>query len=206
MRQFHRELYWHRQLEKTQHLLYKDDLTGLFNYRYLHVALQNESVRYQRFAQGFSLLFLDLDNFKIINDQFGHGQGSSVLKDVALLLKDSVREVDIVVRYGGDEFVIILIGTNSLHASFAAERLREIIAQTPFYITKHSHPVYLTASIGIASCPEHTTDKNELLRLADERMYHGKRQGKNRVVHAAHEGLSEIVFGGTPREATQMLP
>lgn len=172
---------WFARLDKTQALLYRDDLTGLFNVRYLEVALENEVRRAQRFAANFSLLFIDLDNFKMINDKFGHLVGSSILKQVARTLQDSSREVDSVIRYGGDEFVILLLGANPSMALLAAERIRQKIEDERFMLDDESH-ISLTVSIGVASFPDHAKSKKALLKIADETMYAGKRGGKNKVV------------------------
>jgi diguanylate cyclase (GGDEF)-like protein len=182
---------WFARLDKTQALLYRDDLTGLFNIRYLEVALESEIRRAQRFASNFSLLFIDLDNFKMINDKFGHLAGSSILRQVARSLQDASREVDSVIRYGGDEFVILLLGANPSMALLAAERIRQTIEDERFMLEGGSH-VSLTVSIGVASFPDHAKDKTGLLKIADETMYAGKRGGKNRVVLFAREGSTNL--------------
>lgn len=167
--------------QKAQALLLRDDLTGLYNYRYLETSLENEIRRVHRFKTTFSVLFIDLDHFKPINDTHGHLAGSQVIKQVAEVLKDGLREVDSVFRYGGDEYVVMLLGANSETALRAAERIRQKIAETSF-IVNDSTTVRLTASIGVASCPEHGQSKEELLRMADESMYRSKKSGKNRVL------------------------
>lgn len=178
---YQRELYWHRQLAKTEQWIYKDDLTGLYNYRYLQIALKNEISRHLRFGQEFSVLFIDLDNFKSVNDRFGHYEGSSILEDLATVLASSVREIDIVVRYGGDEFVVLLIGTDSIQALEIADRIRRKIASTPFSLQQTAKKISLTVSIGIANYPHQSHSSEELLRLADKMMYQSKHQGKNKV-------------------------
>ncbi|MFW7381071.1 MAG: GGDEF domain-containing protein [Oligoflexus sp.] len=168
-------------LQKAQSLLVRDDLTGLYNYRHLEASLENEIRRVQRFKSKFSVLFIDLDHFKPINDQYGHQAGSFVIKQVAEVLQEGLREVDSVFRYGGDEYVVLLLEANSETALRAAERIRQKIAETEFPIDDY-HKVKLTASIGVASCPEHGSSKEELLRMADESMYRSKKSGKNRVL------------------------
>jgi len=170
----------HAKYQKAQSLLQRDDLTGLYNFRYLEASLDNEIKRVQRFRTKFSVLFIDLDHFKLINDNFGHLAGSRVIKHVADVLKDCLREVDSVFRYGGDEYVVLLIEANSDTALRAAERIRKKIAATEFPVDEQNK-VHLTASIGVASCPEHARTKEELLRMADESMYQSKKSGKNRV-------------------------
>lgn len=172
---------WLKRLDSTQAMLYQDEVTGLYNYRYLDVALNSELRRLQRFHSPFSLLFIDLDNFKGVNDSHGHITGSSVLRQVGDVIKLAVRDVDNVIRYGGDEFVVVLIGANSRQALQAAERVRSRVQGTVFR-SEEREPLHLTVSIGIASCPEHGLDKASILKMADETMYASKRGGKNRVM------------------------
>lgn len=171
---------WFQRLDRTQALLYKDDLTGVYNSRYLELAIETEIRRSQRFQTSFCLLFVDLDGFKTVNDQFGHMNGSMVLKQVSDVLRETSREVDSVIRYGGDEFVIILLGANPNTGMLAGERMRRKIEDARFYLDNGSY-ISLTASIGVASFPEHAKDRETLLRIADEMMYQSKKSGKNRV-------------------------
>lgn len=180
VRHLQNEACWYRKLDKTQAQLYRDDLTGLYNSRYLEIALDAELRRAQRFGSQFSLLFIDLDGFKPINDVHGHLSGSSVLKQVADVIRDAVREVDVALRYGGDEFVVVLLGATSAKGLLAAERVRRHIEAKDFEL-EDGTIVHLTASIGVASYPEHGTERETLLRRADETMYNSKRAGKNRV-------------------------
>ncbi|MCX6108235.1 MAG: GGDEF domain-containing protein [Proteobacteria bacterium] len=173
------EARWLRKLDRTQARLYRDDLTGLYNYRYLEIALEHELRRAERFQNNFCLLFLDLDGFKPINDQHGHLSGSGVLKQVAEVLREVLREVDIPIRYGGDEFVVLLLGASCAKGVLAAERVRRRIEETAFVVD--GGRTHLTASIGVAAYPEHARDMGSLLKLADETMYSSKRNGKNRV-------------------------
>jgi diguanylate cyclase (GGDEF)-like protein len=171
---------WLRKLDRTQAELYRDELTGLYNYRYLEIAIDHELRRADRFQTNFCLLFLDLDSFKPINDRHGHCSGSSVLKQVAEVLRDAVREIDIPIRYGGDEFVVLLLGATCSKGVLAAERVRRHIEAKEFRL-EDGATARLTASIGVAAYPEHARDRASLLRLADETMYSSKRSGKNRV-------------------------
>lgn len=171
---------WFNRLEKTQALLHTDDLTGLYNYRYLDLCLETEIRRAQRFQTSFCLLFIDLDNFKPVNDVHGHLAGSQVLKQMADVLRECLREVDTIFRYGGDEFVVLLLETNRDTGTMAAERVRGLIAKHRFTVNK-DECVQLTASIGVSICPEHSVEKEKLLNLADFCMYKSKRSGKNRV-------------------------
>ena len=180
------EAAWYRKLDQTQALLYLDELTGLFNYRYLDVALDSELRRASRYQNSFSLLFIDLDDFKKVNDRFGHLVGSGVLKQFAKILKEELREVDTIIRYGGDEYVILLLGTNTRVGVAVAERIRNRIAASVFEVDGHS--IKLTCSLGVACYPEHGRTKEKLLRLADETMYQSKRRGKNLVMVVSDKG------------------
>jgi len=181
---------WFSRLDKTQALLYKDDLTSLFNFRYLELALESEIRRAQRFMTSFTLLFIDLDNFKSINDKFGHLTGSSVLRQTADVLRDTAREIDSVIRYGGDEFIILLLGATPTTGYLAGERIRRKIEDTRFMLDDGNH-VSLTASIGVASFPNHAQDKDTLLKMADQMMYEGKKIGKNKVTLYSHSKEEE---------------
>lgn len=185
VRQLQIEARWYRKLDKAQAMIYRDDLTHLYNTRYLDVAIESELRRADRFSTQFCLLFIDLDSFKPINDQHGHLSGSSVLKQVADIIRDAVREVDIPIRYGGDEFVILLLGATTAKGLLVAERIRRLIEQREFYLEDGSGTARLTASIGVASFPEHGRDRATLLRIADETMYSSKRNGKNQVTTVA---------------------
>ncbi len=160
-----------------------DDLTNLYNIHYLNHAIDVEIERARRYRSMFSLVFMDLDNFKKVNDKYGHLIGSRVLVEIARLLQDSLRKIDIITRYGGDEFVIILPQT-SLDASFlVAERLRKAIEKNIF-LRDEGYPIRLTASFGVASYPDNADNKEDLLKIADDAMYHGKFLTKN-IVYAA---------------------
>lgn len=163
-------------------LLNIDELTGLYNYRYLEIALERELKRAERYGLSMAVIFLDVDMLKVVNDTYGHLIGSQVLKEVGAVLKKSVREVDIVIRYGGDEYTIILIETGRQGASIVAERIRKTIEHHPFILSENLN-VKLTACLGFACYPEDTKSKVELLEMADRAMYYGKASGKNIVAH-----------------------
>ncbi len=170
-----------------------DDLTNVFNYRYLNNILDRELVRAQRLNSSMSVLFLDLDSFKEVNDKHGHLLGSKILVELAGLLKGAVRKVDAVARYGGDEYIVVLTDTNSKGAVIVAERIRQMVEDYTF-TESEGYPIKLTVSIGVASYPEHGVSKVELLHLADEAMYKGKFGRKN------------IVYVATPGEQTLTGP
>ncbi|KAF0216844.1 MAG: diguanylate [Geobacteraceae bacterium] len=170
----------------ARNLLNIDELTGLFNYRYLEVAMDREIKRAERYGSTLSVIFLDLDQFKNVNDTHGHLIGSKVLKEVGMLLKKSVREVDTVIRYGGDEYTVILIETGMPGAASVAERIRRSVEAHTF-LSGEGFNIKLTASIGYACYPDDAKSKAELLELADQAMYRGKYSGKNVVFHAAQK-------------------
>lgn len=163
-------------------LLNIDELTGLYNYRFLEIALKREITRAERYGLSMAVIFLDVDMLKVVNDTYGHLVGSRVLKEVAEVIKTSVREVDIVIRYGGDEYTIILIETGRQGAAIVAERIRKTIANHSFFLGEDLD-VKLTACLGFACYPEDTKSKLELLEMADRAMYHGKESGRNIASH-----------------------
>lgn len=174
-----------------------DHLTGLFNSRYFHVRLQDEIARCDRDGSNLSVLFIDLDNFKTINDRFGHLAGSWSLREVARVLSEKVPSASILARYGGDEFAVLLPSCDLPHAARAAEELRKGICELALFdaeteldgASTRLPPVH--CSIGVASYREHLGPggskrrrENILLRLADAAMYRAKATGRNRVVVA----------------------
>jgi diguanylate cyclase (GGDEF)-like protein len=165
---------------QAKDMLFIDDLSGLFNQRYLEVALDRELKRAERYASHLSIIFLDIDSFKQINDTYGHLVGSSVLKEMGALLKKSVREVDVVIRYGGDEYTIILVETGCDIAGTVAERIRTLV-ESHVFLASDGYNIRITCSIGYSCCPDDTMSKQELLEMADQAMYAGKTRGKNCV-------------------------
>jgi diguanylate cyclase (GGDEF)-like protein len=173
-------------LRQVESLAYLDDLTRLYNTRFLDMALDREL----RSGRPFTVLFLDLDHFKGINDQHGHLVGSKLLVEVGRVLKSCVRDDDVVVRYGGDEYVAVLVGIDSGGALKVAERIRRSIEDHTF-LAEENQRVHITCSIGLASVPEHSSEKGELLDLADRAMYRGKRSNRN-VVYIASRDLPPV--------------
>jgi len=165
----------------TKRLSITDELTDLYNYRFLQQRLDDEIHRAERYDKRLSFLMLDIDDFKRVNDVYGHRVGDQVLAEVAAVLKSAVREVDVVARYGGEEFSVVLPETDAPGAFIAAEKLREAIALHRFKDADGEAVVRVTISIGLASFPAHATDKEALLRAADGAVYHAKRTGKDRV-------------------------
>lgn len=158
----------------ARELMYTDDLTGLYNHRYLHLSIDQEIRRANRYGLEFALVFIDLDFFKLINDNHGHLAGSRALQEVATLLRRAVREVDSLFRYGGDEFTALLVETDARGAAAVAERMRRQIEQHIF-LAAEGICARLTATVGYACFPEHANEKKQIIDLADRAMYVGKK-------------------------------
>jgi len=171
--------------QQTKRMAMTDPSTGLFNYRYFQERLAAMVHEYQASGGTFSLLMLDVDFFKNVNDTYGHPTGDAVLKQVARLLQESVRGADVVFRYGGEEFALILPATDKATAQRVAERIRERIGRTVFLsLTGRPLSGNLTASIGVANYPEDAIAQVDLLIRADNALYAAKGTGRNRVVLA----------------------
>jgi diguanylate cyclase (GGDEF)-like protein len=173
-------------LSKAEAASITDDLTGLSNTRYLNQVLGREAKRAARSGRPLSLLFLDLDGFKRVNDLHGHMAGSRALVEAAAVIRGCARETDVVARFGGDEFSLILPDTSREGAVSVAERIRERIRTHPF-LAGEGLSMHLTASIGVATLPDVATSAEELLRAADKAMYRIKDGGKDGI-HIAEEG------------------
>jgi len=161
-----------------------DDLTRLYNVRYLYRTLEIEIRRAKRYASSVSVVFMDLDGFKLVNDAYGHRAGSVTLTEVAEVITSSVRESDVVARFGGDEFVLMLPETGAKAALQMAERVRAYISSHRFSGGVGAS-ISLTASFGVASFPEHAAEAEKLIELADAAMYEAKERNKNNVRLAA---------------------
>ncbi|MCL6473863.1 MAG: sensor domain-containing diguanylate cyclase [Firmicutes bacterium] len=158
-----------------------DGLTGLFNRRYMDIRLEEEISRSQRYHRRFSLILADVDHFKQINDTWGHATGDLVLQGVSRLLVENLRETELVFRYGGEEFLVILPEAALAQATSVAQRLREVIERHPFQTVDGSSILHVTFSAGVAEYPTHGTDKSTLLAAADQALYLAKQRGRNRV-------------------------
>jgi diguanylate cyclase (GGDEF)-like protein len=167
-------------MQRAEALSVTDDLTQLYNSRYLAQVLRRETKRATRSGRPLSLLFIDLDGFKSINDCHGHLFGSRALVEAASVIRDSARETDIVARFGGDEFALVLPDTGSDGALFVGERIREKIAAWIF-LRGHGLNISLTVSVGVATLPDVATSAEELIQAADKAMYSVKDGGKNGI-------------------------
>jgi len=165
---------------RATELSYHDPLTGLFNRRYLEEALETEVRRAGRYALPLSLNMLDIDHFKGFNDTFGHTRGDEVLRAVSQRLREQTRNADIVTRYGGEEFVVILPMTTKPHARLVAEKLRAAIAAAVVAGEGHDDG-RITISVGVSTFPEDSSTATGLLQAADAALYAAKDRGRNRV-------------------------
>lgn len=170
-----------RLVQELEGLSRKDPLTGLHNRRHFDTAFEHHCQRGKQHASQLSVLMLDVDHFKQINDDFGHDAGDAVLVEIALLLRHHLRDLDVICRFGGEEFVALLPATSRIAAETRAKALLTSIAHQVF--AYQGSPLRkITLSCGVATYPDHTQDPKKLLRLADEALYHAKHSGRNRCV------------------------
>ena len=169
-----------RYVDRVKQLAYLDGLTGIFNRRYFEMRITEEIERARRFGAGMAVLMVDIDQFKQLNDEFGHLLGDEVLRQVSSIFHQQVRKIDVVCRYGGEEFAILLSQTNGLHSQNVAEKLRRLVESWQF----PGVPRAVTISTGIATYPEHGTTRDELVQAADAGLYAAKQGGRNRIVMA----------------------
>jgi diguanylate cyclase (GGDEF)-like protein len=167
-------------LQKAEALSVTDDLTLLSNSRYLNLVLRRETKRAMRSGRPLSMLFLDLDGFKQVNDHHGHLAGSKALVEAGAVIRSCARETDVVARFGGDEFALILPDTGPEGALAVATRIRERVRSTVF-LTSDGLTVRLTASIGVATLPDAAQTAEDLLKVADTAMYKVKAEGKDGI-------------------------
>jgi diguanylate cyclase (GGDEF)-like protein len=167
--------------ETVQRQAVTDELTGLSNVRELHATLDREVERSRRFQSSLGLVMLDIDDFKQVNDEYGHQQGDEVLAAVARVLRDLSRDIDEPARYGGEELAVVLPQTDAQGAALLAERMREAIEHLRIPRVGAGGHLAVTASFGVASLPDSANDKRGLIAAADSALYRAKRLGKNRV-------------------------
>ncbi len=175
------DAYLHAQVEA---LATTDGLTGISNHRHFQERLNAEFERITRHPEPISLILIDLDHFKKINDNFGHPVGDIVLKKIAKILLNMTRKIDTVARYGGEEFVLLLLNTDKKQAIQMAERIRKTVETTKFEFDGKKIPV--TLSLGMATTPMDTKNKKELIEFADKALYHSKHSGRNQATHISN--------------------
>ncbi len=167
---------------RLKEMAIKDDLTGVYNRRLFKDRLQEEVKRAMRYKRPISLLMLDIDGFKEVNDNFGHMVGDVVLEKFAQLLKASCREVDVVARYGGDEFSIILPETDNQGAMLIAERISKKVEKQVFLKKDEGKTINLTISVGVSTCTRVMEETEDILHFADKALSLAKKEGKNSVI------------------------
>jgi len=188
----------YQELESTNARLkefsFKDDVTGLYNRRFFSIRLEEEVSRYRRFNHPVSVVLLDLDSFKAVNDELGHAAGDETLRGMAEILLRHSRGINVICRYGGDEFAILLVETSKAGARLYADRIRFVLSSSQF-----AHRRRITASFGIASLPEDVAPTaDDLIRAADEALYVAKRAGKNRVSVHEDAGVTPPMGANAP--------
>jgi diguanylate cyclase (GGDEF)-like protein len=183
-----------RLLNKIRELAVRDALTGLYNRRELHRFLTYELIKSQRYKHPFSLLMMDIDNFKEINDRYGHRIGDEILQRVAQVLINNVRACDLPARYGGDEFIVVLPETPASQAWYGAERVRKAIEDLSIQVTDESgltEKIEITISTGVTEYPNDAISEEMLIEGADQALYQAKHRGCNQVIRFHVEHVNE---------------
>ncbi len=176
-----------RAVEKIQELTITDDCTGLYNARHLYKTLEAEVYRSARFGYEFSVVFLDLDHFKHVNDTYGHLVGSKLLQEIGFKIKSQLRLIDYAFRYGGDEFVILLPQTDKHSAMVVAKRIQEMMRKT-LLLAEDGLNLNVRCSMGLATYPEDAKSSHEIIRQADEMMYMVKNSSRDNIA-VAQQGI-----------------
>ena len=176
---------------KLYELATKDGMTKLYIYRHFYTLLENEIRRCQRYKRNMSLIMMDIDNFKRINDTYGHLTGDMILKRLASVLQESVRKIDIPARYGGEEFVVILPETDKKDACVIAERIRKSIAKIVVKVNE-TQDLSPTVSMGVAQFSTDGSEAKELINAADTALYYSKHNGKNMVSTYEKDGCRKV--------------
>ncbi|MGE0155837.1 MAG: GGDEF domain-containing protein [Geobacter sp.] len=184
-----------RNYQRISELVITDDLTGLYNARHFHELLEYEVVRAKRYGSQVSLLFLDLDHFKEVNDTYGHLVGSRVIAEVGHLIRRHIRSADRAARYGGDEYVIVLPNTGKQGALSAATKMLERLHEHSFQADS-GEQITMTASFGVATYPDDAPNKTELIRAADTAMYDAKEGGRNGVCSFENDFIKKYEMPG----------
>jgi diguanylate cyclase (GGDEF)-like protein len=165
-------------VKELEEMAIRDPLTGIYNHRHMHTCLSDEIARALRYEHPFSVMMIDIDHFKQVNDTYGHLVGDFVLKRMVHLLEEQVRLTDTLFRYGGEEFLILLPETEKYEATLVADRLLDAIRNHPFDCD--GHRVNITISIGASVFPEEARDVSTLIGVTDRRLYRAKKMGRNR--------------------------
>jgi len=174
--------------EELERLSVTDRLTELYNHGYFQQRLEEELRRAERFGHRLSLIMLDIDNFKDFNDAYGHPKGDRVLKTVAMIMKENMRDMDIAARYGGEEFCAVLPETDLAGAAVVAERIRRQVERQLFVGDKELPSVRKTVSLGVATFPDNASTQSQFIEKADQALYRAKHAGKNQVGLAGGTG------------------
>ncbi|MEZ4287985.1 MAG: diguanylate cyclase [Polyangiales bacterium] len=169
-------------VKRLEELATTDGLTGCMNKRAFLEEMQNKILAAERFGRKLSLIVIDLDHFKSINDTHGHATGDRVLKELGHILRSIKRETDVVGRFGGEEFCVLCEETDTRGAVNLAERIREELSSTP--ISTDSDPLFVTASVGVATFPDHARNSDQLFEVSDKALYFAKENGRDRVCAA----------------------
>ncbi|MGA7671925.1 MAG: diguanylate cyclase [Nitrolancea sp.] len=191
--------------QRLESLATTDPLTNLLNHRAMNDAIDREVERAFRYRRQFSLLFIDLDHFKTINDTYGHGAGDVALYEFAAAVQSSLRGVDVLSRWGGEEFIVLLPEIGVAGAVECAERIRAAIASHRFPV---GGGIHITCSLGVATFPENGTERSQLIELADQAMYAAKRLGRNQVRTSGEAAISALVrssMGSNVREDSTLV-
>lgn len=180
-------------VDRVKQLAYLDGLTGIFNRRFFELRIMEEIERARRYGNGMAVILIDIDQFKRLNDEFGHLLGDEVLRQVSSIFHRQLRKIDVVCRYGGEEFAILLTQTNLQQAMAIAEKLRRLVEGWQF----PGVPRSVTISAGVSAFPTHGTTREEMIRSADTGLYLAKQAGRNHVcvtniAHAAASGRSHL--------------
>lgn len=172
---------------RLEQLAVSDELTGLYNYRYLHTRLSEEFKRSERYRDPLACVMLDIDYFKRVNDRFGHDVGDAVLREVSARVRKAVREIDVVTRYGGEEFLLVLPSTNFSGALAVADRVWRTVGGEPFQLPRGEERV--SVSVGVAVFPSRDIkSKDQLIKAADKALYQAKNDGRDRICVFQHQG------------------